>query len=172
MFRRYIIPVIAALTLAACASTPVYRPSPAPNAAGYSETQVESNRFFVTYRAGGSADAQLLSDYALLRAAELTLQNGRDWFWVDRRTTDANAGAYSSGPSVGVSIGGGNFGRRSGVGGSVGLSFPIGGSGGARASAATLEIRFGEGVKPDNPNTYDAHAVSANLRSRLMTTNP
>lgn len=171
MFRRLLIPLVAAAALAACATTPAYRAAATPTAAGYSETQIESNRFFVTYRAAGTADAQLLNDYALLRAAELTLQSGRDWFWVDRRTTDDAGGAHNSGPSVGVSVGGGNWGRRSGVGVGVGMNFPIGGSRGPRASAATLEIRFGEGVKPDDPKAYDARAVSSNLRSRLTLTN-
>ncbi len=41
----------------------------------------------MTYRAAGASDATLLQDYALLRAADLTLQNGREWFCVDRRTS-------------------------------------------------------------------------------------
>ncbi len=165
MVHRFIFAAVAA-ALAACASTPIYAPAAAPSAAGYSETQIESNRYFVTYRAATAADAALLQDYALLRAAELTTQNGRDWFWVDRRTLDEQD-ARSSGPSIGIGIGGGSFGRHSGVNVGVGVNFPIGESG-ARARSATLEIRFGEGVKPDDANTYDAHAAAANLRARLL----
>lgn len=153
--------------LAACATTPPpYTAAAAPNAVGYSETQIESNRYFVTYRAGAAADAQLLQDYALLRAADLTLQNGREWFWVDRRTLDEQ-GAYRSGPSVGVGVGAGRWGSRSGGSVGVGVNLPLGGAQGQRARSATLEIRMGEGVKPDDPNAYDARAISQNIRARL-----
>jgi hypothetical protein len=160
------ISVIAFATLAACATTPpAYAPAASASAAGYSETQIEANRYFVTYRAPRSADAALLQDYALRRAAELTLQSGHDWFWVDRRTVEDDQGRRS-GPSVGVGVGGSSWGGNTGVGASVGLSFPLGGGGGPRARAATLEVRFGDGPKPDEPNAYDARAVDANLRAR------
>ncbi len=163
---RSIFIAAAAAALAACASTsPVYAPASAQGQAGYSETQIESNRYMVTYRAGGSADAALVQDYALLRAADLTLQNGREWFWVDRRTFDADEGRRG-GPSIGVGVGAGSYGSRSGASVGVGMSFPIGSSSGQRAHSATLEIRFGEGAKPDDPNAYDARSISTNIRAR------
>jgi hypothetical protein len=163
--RRLVLAAV--LLLAACASAPRYVPAASSTGAGYSEMQVENNRYFVTYRSASSADPQLLQDFALLRAADVTLEAGRDWFWVDRRQTDAAASRGYSGPSIGVGVGGGS----GHFGGGVGLSFPIGGGGqpAARARSATLEIRFGQGVKPDDPNAYDARALSAALRSRLLT---
>lgn len=163
MFRTIAITAAVAM-LAACASTPTYTPAATATAAGYSETQIETNRYFVTYRAPSGADAALIQDYALLRAADLTLQNGREWFWVDRRSLDDAGGG--GGPRIGVGVGGGSYGGRSGVGGSVGLSIPLGNRG-ERANSATLEIRLGEGPKPDDPNAYDARSISQTLRSRL-----
>ena len=163
--RGFLIPLAAGLALAACATAPVYAPATSANGAGYSETQVENNRYFVTYRARSSADAQLIQDYALLRAADLTLSRNADWFIVDRRALDD--APTNSGPQLGVSVGGGNFGHRSGVGVGVGMSFPLGGGSGQRANSATLEIRIGAGPKPDDPNAYDARAVAANLRARI-----
>jgi hypothetical protein len=165
MLRTLAILAVAA-TLAACASTPTYSPAASANGPGYSETQIESNRYFVTYRASRPIDSGRLQDYALLRASDLTLQNGREWFWIDRRSVDEQA-AYRSGPSVGVGIGGARIGGSSATGASVGINIPLGGSSGVRAQSATLEVRFGEGPKPDDPNAYDARAVSQNLRSRL-----
>ena len=156
--------IAAAALLAACQTTPAYGPAATQGAAGYSETQIETNRFFVTYRAPGGADAQRVQDYALLRAAEVTLAHNHDWFRVDHRSVDNQRA--SSGPSIGVGIGGGSFGHHTAVGTSVGFNIPLGG-GGARATAATLEIRFGEGAKPDDADAYDAHATVANLRPRL-----
>jgi hypothetical protein len=166
MFRHLIL-TAAIVLLGACASAPVYAPAAAPEAAGYSERQIETNRYFVTYRAAGQADAALLQDFALLRAGELTLQYDRDWFWLDRRTLDEQ-GAPQGGPSIGVGIGSGSYGRGGGVSVGVGFNIPIGAPSGPKASAATAEIRFGEGVKPDDPNAYDAHAIVANLRARLL----
>lgn len=161
---RLIIAAFAFAVLSACASTPTYTPAAEPGGAGYSETQIESNRFFVTYRARGAAEASVLSDYALLRAAELTLERGGAWFWVDRRTMDeVNA---RSGPSIGVGVGGGSWGGRGGGSVGVGVNFPLGG-GGQRASAVTLEIRLGEGPKPDNADAYDARSTAQALRARL-----
>jgi hypothetical protein len=162
---RMIIAAFAIAALAACASTPTYTPAATPGGAGYSETQIESSRYFVTYRAASSAEASLLHDYALLRAAELTIERGGEWFWVDRRTLDADSRGRS-GPSIGVGVGGGSWGGRSGGGVSVGLNFPLGG-GGQRAQSVTLEIRIGHGVKPDDANAYSARETAAGLRARL-----
>ena len=153
--------------LAACATTPTYAPAAQRGGAGYSETQIENNRYFVTYRAPSGADASLLYDYALLRAADIALSRGADWFWVDRRTFDGESRGRS-GPSIGVGIGGGSWGGRSGVGGSVGVSVPLGAGAGSTARAATLEIRLGQGPQPDNPDAYNARAVSTNIRARLQ----
>lgn len=164
MFRTLIAAAALAM-LAACASTPTYAPAATYGAPGYSEMQIESNRYFVTYRSAGAAPQTLLYDYALLRAADLTLQNGRDWFWVDRRTFDAEGRTYS-GPTIGVGIGTGGWRGNSGTFGSVGVNVPLGQPRG-NARAATLEIRFGEGAKPDDANAYDARAISTNIRARL-----
>jgi hypothetical protein len=166
---RNLILAAAFVVLSACATSapPPYAPSASAEAAGYAETQIESNRYFVTYRAPAGADASLLQDYALLRAADLTLQNGREWFWVDRRTVDEQSNR-SSGPSIGVGVGAGSWGGRSGGSVGVGVNLPIGGGQrGQRAGAATLEVRFGEGAKPDAPNAYDARSTAAALRARI-----
>lgn len=151
--------------LAACVSMPPpYAPATSARATGYSESQIESDRYSVTYRAASGAEASLLQDYALLRAAELTLTSGRDWFWVDRRTLDETP--QGGGPSVGIGVGGGSWGGRSGASVGVGVNFPLGGQR-QRARSATLEIRFGEGPKQPAENAYDARSTAANLRARL-----
>ena len=166
MIRR-LAPFFIALALAACASAPSYGPAQSPQGAGYSERQIETNRFFVTYRASGRADAALLQDYALLRAAEVTLEQGGEWFWVDRRALDEE-GSYNSGPRFSVGLGGASFGGNSGVGVGVGMNFPLGGGQQVQqAHSATLEMRVGQGPKPAEPNAYDAREISANLRARL-----
>ena len=160
----------AAFALAACATAapPPYGAATSTTGAGYSETQIEATRYFVSYRAPGGADAARLEDYALLRAAELTLANGHDWFWVDRRTLDGQNDGRRSGPSIGIGVGGGSYGRHSGASVGVGMTFPLGQSDrGAQARGATYEIRFGEGAKPDDANAYDARSTQQAIRTRI-----
>ncbi|MES1203763.1 MAG: hypothetical protein ABUS57_20190 [Pseudomonadota bacterium] len=161
-----LMPLFAVAALAACASAPTYTHAASSRAAGYSDQQIESNRFSVTYRAPSGADQQLVEDFALLRAADLTLQQGKDWFIVDRRNTDQ--ASADSGPSIGVGLGGGNYGRHTATGVGVGFQIPIGHHG-PMATSSTLEIRTGSGPKPDDPNAYDARQTSASLSSRLTT---
>lgn len=166
MTYRIILAAAFAATLAACASTPTYTPAVSQGAAGYSERQIEDNRFFVTYRAPSATNAEQLHDFALLRAADITLERGREWFWVDRRSLEGQ-NERRSGLSVGFGVGAGSYGRRGGASVGVGTSIPVGGTVRGTANAATLEIRLGSGPKPDDPNAYDARAVSANVRARL-----
>ena len=59
------------------------------------------------------------------------------------------------------------MGGRGGGGVSVGMNFPLGGAAGQRAGAVTLEVRLGEGPKPDDANAYSARDTAAGLRARL-----
>ena len=74
------------LGLAACATPSVYAPATRPGGAGFSETRIENDRYRVTYR--DAANEASAADFALLRAAELTLAQGYDWFVVDQRSTE------------------------------------------------------------------------------------
>jgi len=79
----------ALLFAAACASTPAYREAPSASATGYSEQVVEKDRYRVQYRAVGS-DSGKAQDYALLRAAELTLEKGFSTFEIVSRNAEAS----------------------------------------------------------------------------------
>ena len=165
MLRHFLV-IAAAVAVTACATTPPpYAAASAEGGAGYSDQQIESNRYFVTYRAASSADAGLLRDYALLRAADIAVQRGAEWFWVDHTTVDTTSAR--SGPSIGIGIGGASFGGHSATGASVGFNFPIGGSNGQQARSATLEVRLGEGPKPDASNAYNARETAQTIRARL-----
>ena len=76
------------LGLAACASNPPYARAPSPTAQGYSEQMVSQDRWRVRYTGSRSMSPAQVQDYALLRAAQLTLEQGRDWFEVVSRDTD------------------------------------------------------------------------------------
>ena len=159
--NRLTLPLIAAagLALSACASLAPYGPQMGPGGQGYAEQRIESNRFRVTYNGVGAPGP--VADYALLRAAELTLAQGYDWFEVTQRWTDGrpdSAGGLR--PSLGVGYGSSRYGgyRSSGVGVGVGLNFS-----GPSPTSTTLEVVMGNGERPDRPNAYDASDVRDSL---------
>ena len=142
---------VTALALAACTTPTVYAPAASAGAVGYSQTQLEANRWRVSFKGGADADARRAYDLALRRTAELTVQQGYDWFLVADRATDVAPG---SGPSFSIGLGGGSFGRGGGVGG--GVSTDLGGRG--LQSTVTLEVIMGRGAKP-SAAAYDARQL-------------
>jgi len=150
---------LSALALTACASLAPYGAQMGPNGQGYSEQRIESNRYRVTYNGVGAAGR--VADWALVRAADLTTEQGYDWFEVTQSWTDGRPGG-AGGLSPSVSIGGGSsrYGgySASGVGVGVGLNFS-----GPQPTSTTLEVVLGRGQKPDRPNVYDARSVQGSI---------
>ncbi len=80
--------LVTALLLGACASSGVdYSPADGPGAEGYSERAISSDRYSVTFVGDNSTELATVQDYALLRAAELTVQKDYDYFSVASRET-------------------------------------------------------------------------------------
>lgn len=146
--------------VAACAVTPTpYGPASTSEALGFSELKIESNRYRVTYRGDDAVQAR---DYALLRASELTLESGADWFRVVNAYSDEEGGRSGGGSSVSIGGSAGSGGYSS-VGLGVGIGFPIGGGGGSRETVHVMEILTGSGEKPDGVDVYDAASVRDSL---------
>jgi hypothetical protein len=161
---RIFLSALALLALTACATTPAaYGPATGSTRYGYSETQIEKDRYRVTYR--DNTGAPRADDLSLLRAAELTLQNGYDWFVVTQRGLQETGGYGRSGPDVSVGVGGSNYGGHSYGGVGLGIGYTFGG-GGSQAASATIEIRMGKGPMPNGADVYDARDVEKNVRPR------
>jgi len=152
---KRLIAAFALLSLAACASAPTrYGPAASASEMGYREQRLEQERYRVSFRGNPDLKGPQVEDMALRRAAELTIQNGHQWFNVVSRYTDVAGGSYRpSGPTVGIGGSTGSFG--SGIGLGVGFNF----GGDSRQFESTLEILMGRGAKPADPNTYDAQQV-------------
>ncbi len=161
MMKRFAIALtgLSALALSACASLAPYGAQQGPNGQGFSEQRIESNRYRVSYNGVGAAGR--VADWALLRAADLTTEQGYDWFEVTQSWTDGRPGG-TGGVRPNVSIGGGSsrYGgySASGVGLGVGLNFS-----GPQPTSTTLEVVLGRGQKPDRPNAYDARSVQGSI---------
>jgi hypothetical protein len=88
--------LVLAVGLAACATPTPYQPNIRGQATsgGYSEVQIEPDRFRVTFSGNSLTSRETVEGYLLFRAAELTLQKGYDWFTIVDRETDKTTRTY------------------------------------------------------------------------------
>jgi hypothetical protein len=174
----------ATLLTSACATESTYRPATGHGfeRSGYSDRQIEDNRFQVSFSGNSYTSRDTVEKYLLYRAAELTLQRGYDYFIFADRDVDHRSRVYST-----PSIGGGY-----GFGGYWGPSWRYRGRGfGWRTwdpffgdpffdrgvdidtidkYEANAEIIVGKGPKPrDNIKAFDAREVIHNLGPSIVT---
>jgi len=158
---------LAALSLAACASGPsAYGPAYGSEL-GYENTKIQSDRFRVSYTGKSPNEAK---DYALLRAAEITLAEGYTHFKIVREDMYGN-GAGGSPISSSIGVGLGNGGYRRGPRTNVGIGLGVGDLGRALKGERvtnTLEIML-QNTRGTGPDTYDATSVTKSIRPRTFT---
>jgi hypothetical protein len=149
------------LALVACTSSPTpYRA--ASDGLGFTDQQIESNRYRISFTGNSATPLDKVQDYALYRAAELTLASGNDYFRVVSRNTESRSGG-GGGPRIGVGVGGGGSG---GLG--VGLSSILGGGGYSEDYTASMDILTFEGQKPAaEQDAYDAREVLRRLEPTI-----
>lgn len=150
--------------VAACATAPVYAPAERTGQPGYEEQRIETDRFRVTYIGRSSADLAEINDLALLRAADVTLAEGREWFEVVNRRVEADSVAPPASPRFSFGVGVGSRGRGGGV--SVGASTSTGVETRGNPRGVVLEIRLGDGEKPEG--AYTAEDVAQNIRATRL----
>lgn len=85
--RMFLLAALAALT-AACATPTPYQSAAAGDTYGFQEQQIESNRVRITFRGNSLTDRTTVETYLLYRAAEVTLEHGKDYFIVASRDTE------------------------------------------------------------------------------------
>ncbi len=161
---RVLMIVAAMLALGACATAvgTAYGPADS-NGYGYTQTRIEADRYRVSFAGDGATPPEVVEDYALLRAAELAVENGYDWFRVVGRSMDAEE---KGGVGLGAGVGTGSYGRRSSVG--VGVGGNLGTLGARKFYTVRMEVLFGSGDMPDdNTGVYDARSVIDSISARL-----
>jgi len=86
---KAIVIAVAILGLCACASHDTdYVKAQGARDHGFSESQISENRYRVSFKGNRSTSRDKIKDYALMRAAELTILNGHDWFKVMNQDTE------------------------------------------------------------------------------------
>ena len=186
--NRALIAVAAALTvtsagLAGCETATPFQPIAAQHGedrGGYSEQQIEANRFRVEFAGNTLTSRQTVEKYLLFRAAQLTVSSGFDWFQSVDRHTDKQTSYYgdgfdgwAGGPAWGLYRPGFGWGYGYGGIGPYG-GFGYGGFGGpgfdidqVTRYQASVEIVMGRGPKPPNPRAYDARQVIDHLQATI-----
>lgn len=89
----------AVLGVAACATPTPYGPAVSPGGYGYAEQRIEPTRFRVSFAGNSLTDLETVETFLLYRAAELTLQNGYDWFTIADRDTESESRLVGTGYS-------------------------------------------------------------------------
>jgi len=157
-YLRHTALALCVLVAAACSTPTPYGPATSPNGDGYTTQQIESNRFRVSFKGNSLTNRQTVDTYMLYRAAEVTLQNGGDYFIVVNKDVDKNTAYENYGDDLAWGWGGGWGWRHGwggpGFGGGFDYTRPI------PAYDAIADIVTYRGPKPAaNPNAYDAREV-------------
>lgn len=152
----------------ACSSQPDYRKAEG-SGYGYDATKLSETQYRVTFKARGS-DASKAMDYALLRAAEVTLENGYDWFVITHRETlvnnervePNNSLRYTNSRDVVTRCGLVTCTTTSEPRSTFSAGIHIGGDR-SRDIQSILEVKLGKGTRPDTDFSFDALEVRDNL---------
>ncbi|KMT65906.1 CC0125/CC1285 family lipoprotein [Catenovulum maritimum] len=165
--------VFSFILLAGCAAKSEYKP--ANNSGyGYQESLINADRYRVQFKTRGD-DRAKVADFALLRAAELTVQQGYDWFIVVSKETVVNKAEQR--PNISASRGV-NATRECGLLGcktsyrpstSIGVGFTFGDQ--SNDIESILEIKMGKAVRPDILESYNAQEIVDNMTQKYKLAN-
>lgn len=164
------------LLLGGCAGATPYhaadlRASEEPD--GYHEVAIERGRWRVVFRGNTLTSRETVETYLLYRAAELTREQGYDWFVSVTRDTELHVDTFSAPPPGTLNAGWSPRWRvATGAGWRTWNGDPLG-SGFERSTVtayeAIAEIRMGSGDAPaSDPRAYDARDVLATLQTRIV----
>ncbi|WP_301774604.1 CC0125/CC1285 family lipoprotein [Pseudidiomarina terrestris] len=169
-YMKMIIVSFTVTLLAACSSQPDYRAAE-DGGYGYTETQLTDTQYKVKFKARGT-DKGAANNYALLRAAEVTLQNDYDWFVITHRETEVDKETVHNAdfayPMSGDMVTYCNA-IRCETRYYPRTAYTAGIHVGGRTDSdivVTLDIKMGNGEQPDTNYSYDASEVVTNLQPK------
>ena len=176
--KTAVVAAVGALTLSACATATPYQPAGLNGQrGGYAEQRVEADRYRVSFSGNSLTTREQVEMGLLLRAAELTTQDGYDRFATVNRATDRDVNyridrdPFGYGSRYGYSGYWSPYWRISRRGYWSAWDDPFGRDYDVREVdryEATAEIVMGRGPKPaDDPNAFDAREVIQNVGGRI-----
>lgn len=166
MLITRIVLIAALLGLGACASSPRYVAADSAGDYGHYSRKISDDRYRVNFNGSRRTNLQDARDYALLRAAELTLAKGYQWFQiVDRETSTTET--VDREPRFGF-----GYERAWRVERNCGLvsctrsvrpatytTWRVDSGRPTEKHSHSIEIVMGKGKMPEDGNYYDARAV-------------
>jgi len=155
----------------ACTTATVYGPATRPGGYGFSEQAIENDRYRITFRGNSLTTREQVENALLLRAGEVTLQRGYDYFVITEGDTESTS-SFTTTSNFGA------FGPRFGYGAYGFPYYPYGWGWGPSAFAgydattrerkrysAVAYVNMFKGPKPEGDvAAYDARQVVDNLR--------
>ncbi|MCW3797220.1 hypothetical protein OMW55_05280 [Sphingomonas sp. BN140010] len=163
-----------ALLLSACATSTPYQPLGSSHArGGYSDQRIDQDHYRVSFSGNDFTSRKEVENYLLLRAAQVTLQNGYDGFTLVSKQTDPTVrteitepfspGPYGYwGPSWRYRLGGLGWRSWSPWGGGAFWADNLDVNT-VTSYEASAEIAFYRGAKPNSPVAFDARQVIASI---------
>jgi hypothetical protein len=154
--------------LAGCASKPSYRAA-TNGSVGHSEQKISDDRYRVQFKIYSYSVADA-TDFALLRSAQLTQQEGLDWFVVTSKETFVESRKMEPATSIGMSQSSQTV-RHCGLltcdtyqqpSRQMDASISVATQNDRKEVHTILDIRMGKGMKP-NDDSYNAQDVINNL---------
>jgi hypothetical protein len=125
--KRFIMIAAAAVALSACATAtmPSYQAATSAGSVGYMTAPADNGRYTIAYTGDKRMSRQQVAEYAMLRAAEFTAEQGQEWFAVietasqkveDNSVNDLSgrSGGFLGSESTGTGAGGAGPGGVSG----------------------------------------------------------
>jgi hypothetical protein len=144
MLKKIMIASVA-LVLVGCATEYDQSPNFLNGQLGVKGEAITPNAYAITARGNAFTDSATIHKYVLMKAAELTLQNGLDWFEVVDSSNDSREQSYAFGSITAR--------RHSAFGSSFAGSVILPGQ--------TIEVRAHKGQVPEeNSYAFDTHSIS------------
>jgi hypothetical protein len=161
--RRCRSPLAIALLLLGVAGCTVPTPyQPAAGGYGYTEQQLEGNRYRVAFSGNSVTPRETVQNYLLYRAAEVTIANGHDYFTVVNQDLERSTAYYGSGFNDFGWGPGSNSRSAFGLGFGNYTAYPI------DSYTAFADIVVADGEKPaGDVNAYDARDVLRQLLPQI-----
>jgi hypothetical protein len=149
--------VLLSVWLAGCGTPTPYQA--ATDGFGYSDQQLENNRFRVSFAGNSLTRRGTVQDYLLYRAAELTLEHHHDYFTIVNQNLERSTAYQGTGYN--------NFGfwpwRPGWIGPSNYAAYPV------DSYTAFADIVMGDGPKPaGNLNSFNARDVIHSLGPTIV----